>query len=691
MMIETIGVWSHALAATLFSALAIWQARHAITTPQQRWLVAALGCTAVWALAVAVEGPVSTLAMLTESMRNVGWLGFMFVLLQRGGGERVAVAALYGVLILVIVAAMAVDFMAIGLSDSGAFRDAIAFSSLVLRLSVVIGSLVLVHNLYNAAAPDARWGIRLPMVALAVLWTYDLNLYTVAYLAEGWAMELYALRGIMLALLVPLFALGVRRNEKLKMRLSRTVAFQSLSLVAIGLYLVLMVIVTSALEYIGGDYARTAQISFVFGTTVAALVLLPSDSFRAWFRVKVAKHFFQHRYDYRTEWLRFTDTIGRPREGAAPLNQRVIQAVADITESPGGLLLLPNETGALVPDARWNWPDDDAPLPGTGADTALYLESTGRIIELDSIRRHGLSDQDARRIPDWLIEQQAAWAMVPLVHFDRLAGVVVLARPSIARTLDWEDFDLLRVVGRQIASYLSEARGQEALSEAQRFDEFNRRFAFIMHDIKNLVSQLTLVARNAERHADNPDFRADMIATLRDSAGRMNELLARLSQHNKSRHEEPRPINVTALVDRVAASKAALHPVKVDIPADLVALADPARLEQIIGHLVQNAIDASPPNEPVCINMARRGIDVGIEILDRGCGMSSDFVRAQLFKPFASTKSGGFGVGAFEARTLAASMGGRIEVESREGEGSRFTVILPPPAADLSTPTEKAA
>src|SRR5690606_3473343 len=100
---------------------------------------------------------------------------------------------------------------------------------------------------------------------------------------------------------------------------------------------------------------------------------------------------------------------------------------------------------------------------------------------------------------------------------DRLVGAVLLARPEIGRQLDWEDFDLLRIVGRQVASYLAEAQSQEALSEARRFDEFNRRFAFIMHDIKNLVSQLSLVARNAERHADNPEFRVDMVATLKNS------------------------------------------------------------------------------------------------------------------------------------------------------------------------------
>src|SRR5690606_19382205 len=113
----------------------------------------------------------------------------------------------------------------------------------------------------------------------------------------------------------------------------------------------------------------------------------------------------------------------------------------------------------------------------------------------------------------------------------RLLGVVVLARPAFARTLDWEDFDLLRVIGRQLASYLAEQASQDALGEAQRFDEFNRRIAFVMHDIKNLASQLSLLARNAEKHAEKPEFRADMLLTLKKSSEKLNALLARLGRY----------------------------------------------------------------------------------------------------------------------------------------------------------------
>ncbi|MFL6830025.1 MAG: ATP-binding protein, partial [Sphingomicrobium sp.] len=227
------------------------------------------------------------------------------------------------------------------------------------------------------------------------------------------------------------------------------------------------------------------------------------------------------------------------------------------------------------------------------------------------------------------------------------------------------------------ASYLAEARGQQALADARRFDEFNRRFAFILHDIKNLVSQLSLVARNAERHADNPEFRADMVATLQGSVGKMNDLLARLAPQAGSRPLKAEPQPLTPILDAAISASNRGREVRLRGNQSLWAVADAAALEQAVTHLLHNALDASANAEPVMVDVLADGGEVAISVIDNGKGMSADFVRDQLFQPFASTKDGGFGVGAFEARTLVAAMGGQLTVQSRPGKGSRFTIRLP--------------
>ncbi len=671
--------WSHALAAALFGAIAIWQARRDTRDVLNRALVAMLFAVSLAALIAAMSGPASAATFAFIHARDLAALGFMATLWRKGreAGTAMTVGILYGVvglLSLLMVLASFVPSLLVPLSDHD---PAFAVFTLIGALTVV-GALVLVHNLYTAAHPDARDALRLPLLGLAAMWLYDLNLLTSTWLAHNWPEELLAMRGAALVLIAPVFAISVQRNRPWKLRLSHSMAFQSASLVAIGTYLAATLIVVAALELVGGEVGRLAQTAFVFASSLAALLLVPSAKFRAWARVKVSKHFFQHRYDYRSEWLRFTDTLGRPEGECDPIQMRVVQAIADMTESPAGLLLTLDEAHALIVQAHWNWPLAEPATSGRSHALTDHLVRSERVIDLDALRDGNLHDtEESALIPAWILAEPQAWAMVPLLHFGELAGIVVLARPQIGRTLDWEDYDLLRVAGRQIASYLAEARGQEALSDARRFDEFNRRFAFIMHDIKNLVSQLSLLTRNAERHAANPEFRADMIATLQNSTARMNDLLARLSQHNKAKPEEARMTSLVFIAERVAATRRPQHGIVVSIIDDLATLAEPARLEQALGHLVQNAIDASPANEPVTMRITRDGEDALIDVIDRGCGMSAAFINAKLFRPFSSTKEGGFGIGTFEARSIVAAMGGRINVESHEGRGTVFSVRLP--------------
>jgi putative PEP-CTERM system histidine kinase len=671
-MIVLLGFWTHALAALLYGALALWQLRRWKEDGGNRRLVAAFAVTSAWAIFVAFQGPHSLGAGIAEAARNFAFLGFMYALVSRAADERGqnGVRPVYAAVAAVIGLQLTLAGVTPQFADKAALHGALVSTSQVIGLTIAAGSLILVHNLYGQAAHESRWAIRLPMIALAGMWAYDLHLYTVGWLTRGPVEDLYAMRGAVLSMLVPLFALASRRSARWRMQLSRAATFQSLSLIAILGYLILMMTASRALEVLGGNWVRIGQVGLVFAITVAAVILLPSGRMRAWTRVIVAKHFFEHRYDYREEWLRFTRTVG----GDAPLGERIIKAIADIAESPSGLLLVP-EGGRLSVAARWNWHDE---LPESGRDDAAlitFLERNAHILDFPGFRDAPHPDL---KLPAGLASLDSLWAGVPLIHGDRLVGLVLLEHPLVRRPLDWEDFDLFRNVGIQAASYLAEARTQDALADARRFDEFNRRFAFIIHDIKNLVSQLSLVIRNAERHADKPEFREDMIATLHSSVKKMNDLLARLHRgSNNVEAEAVRAIGVGQAVAAVAEVKRRVHPVEVEGNRNVAALADPVRLEQALGHLVQNAIDASPEGVPVRIRCGARGSEATIAIVDCGEGMSADFIRTRLFQPFASTKESGFGVGAFEARSLIAAMGGRIEVDSRPGAGSRFTVFLP--------------
>ena len=657
-------LWTHALAALLFAAtaIAVWR------RPQAGWprgaFATALLLSALWALAVAGIGSRDLATRCAETVRDLGWLAFAFALVRRDRAVGWALAAVYLVVAGVVLADAALAVVAE--ATHGLARGEMEGALDVFGMMAAAGALVLARHLHGAS-PE-RGAVRTVAVALSLIWGADLLLFGATYAEGSWNGALVAARGTIAAGAALLLGLAAQRRDGWTLSVSRPAATRAFVTVALVVYLGLFACLAAAAGALGGEHGRAWSAGVVIGAAAALLTLMSTSWLGAWAKVKLAKHLFRHRYDYRVEWQRFTATLGGENE---PLATRVVAAVATLLDAPAGLLLVPDGSGLGAADGwRWNVRGD------AGAALAAHLTHSRRVVELDAVRA-GLTPEDAAALPRWMIEEGDAWVLVPLIHGDALAGAVLLARPPVARALDWEDFDLLRVAGRQAASYLAEDGAHRALAQAARFDEFNRRFAFILHDIKNLVSQQLLVARNAERHAANPAFRADMVATLKESADRMTTLLARLSQREPAPAEALEPVGCAALAERVVRTRRGQHPMTITVaPGVPPALAHPQRLEQVLGHLVQNAVEASAPDTPVAIAVTG-GERIVIEVSDRGSGMTAAFVRDELFRPFASTKPGGFGIGAFEARQLVAAMGGTLAVTSREGEGSCFRIELP--------------
>ncbi len=680
-LLTTLSFTGYLTGALLCIATAIWIFRSGDRERHDRSAaLAAAVLSALWCALAAASGAEDPAVKLAETARNLALIVLLFRLFANDGRDeslkptRPVIFALGFVQVLQPIL-LIVDLRFAITPELAALTFEVGA---LLHLLVAIGAIVLVHNLYAGAAASSRKILRWSALALALIWGYDLNHFMIAYLLGEEPALLAAIRGLVTGLAMVLLALGANAvSAGLQFKPSRAVTFQSLSLLVIGGYLLAMVLVTRSLVVLGGDFARISQVFFLLLAIAAAALWLPSQRLRGWMRVTVAKHLFQHRYDYREEWLRFTQTIGRGTKAGASLHERAVKAVADVTDSPAGLLLAPNEEAQLELVARWNWSTLAVPAIAAEYELAGLLEQSSHILDLDEVRSGIDHHGELSKVPEWLVRSDDAWALVPLIHFDRLVAVIVLARPRIQRQLDWEDYDLLRVLGQQLASYLAEQSGQQALMEASRFDEFNRRIAFVMHDIKNLASQLSLLARNAERHSEKPEFRADMLVTLRKSSEKLEALLARLGRYGSTPSQSIGEVDLGEMARGIVAQFKPTHPVIVTRDDEVVAAADSMGLEQALIHLVQNAVDASEENAPVYFEITHDGLFGRIDVIDAGSGMSPGFVRNGLFKPFVSSKQGGFGIGAFEAREIIKAMEGRMTVESREGVGTRFTVLVP--------------
>ncbi len=711
MELTDVGLFGHLLAFLGFSILsvsALWRRTHSLSA---RWMSLAAAVTALWALnfVVSVIDPGRFAFWLTPTgtLRSAAWIGFLVAVLRPTWrlDDRLrssfVIASAVG---FIVSLQLALDLVGGTSNVLAGERSAVAALFHILRITVAVSGLVLIHNLYVNTDEGARGGVRLLAIALAGMFIYDLNLHTLAFLLPPPSSDLYNIRGTVFALVVPLLLIASREGWAARMQVSRQVIFHTLSFSMIGIYLIAMALLAYGLRLFGGDWGRLFQVAFLFGTVILGAIILFSPRFRAALRLQIAKNFFAYKYDYRVEWLRFIATVSRTpaasgaaspaSDNAAALNERVIQAVCAVLDSPAGVLFVPDDD-TLVPLAEWQTRNLHTEALAMTSPLVQFLVQRQRIINFDELRA-GAGDYGAISMPGWIAVNPRIWLAVPLIHLDAMVGVLVIERSLAPRALNWEDFDLLRTLGRQAASYIAESSTQMALDDAAKFDEFNRRFAFIMHDIKNLVSQLSLVARNAERHADNPEFRADMVKTLQSSVGKMNDMLARLSQRPGSRTTpEWQPVAVAALLEQVVAVKRHAHPSLTLVMAadesilDERVMGDPVQIEQLFLHLVQNAIDASQPAAPIRVVLDRASDGDGdggseraiFRIEDQGIGMSPRFIRNELFQPFRSTKPNGFGIGAYEAREIVRGHGGRLDVASREGEGTVFTISLPLVAA----------
>lgn len=695
---QVVGLAINAGCAASCTLGAVWLSRRPMPWRRERIAgLAALCLTALWAGVLAGLGPDSLATEAAEGFRNLSWLALIHALFAGGVDRESAQRVRFVIVSLVFVEMLQGAILASNvLFDAGPAFDAAALRvSALLHMLVAIGALVLLHNLYIGASHRDRAGTRWAALALSALWVFELNHYAVTWFAEDFPGQIAVIRGLVVAIAFVPLAMSLGTDVRgLKFRASRKVAFRSLSLLLIGGYLLAMAGIARLLSMLDADGARLAQVGFLVALLTVMVLWLPSARFRAWLKVTLQKHLFSHRYDYRTEWLRLADTIGRGVDEGDRLHARIPKAMADITESPSAALFLTNDDGMLALAETWRWPtldDEAAALPSEVAD---FLMERDYVIDLEKWRQGRSAKGEVQKLPPWLDPEGRAWAIVPLRHFDRLQGAVLLARPLIDRQLDWEDFDLLTAVGRQLASYLAEQASQRALMEAARFDEFNRRIAFVLHDIKNLASQLSLLSHNAQRHADNPAFRADMIKTLGTSTDKLNALIQRLGRYGCPRDTRLDSFDLASLVRELGPRFAQRHRVEVTAPDACLVRGDRDGLEQALIHLVQNAVDASTPAAPVCVALRSEAERAQIEIVDVGDGMDSAFLRDKLYEPFVTSKSDGFGIGAFEARELVRAMGGRLFVQSRVGLGTRFTVDLPradPSELPHETPSKEAA
>ena len=683
-----IGFITFLLSGLSYLALGIYLVVHRQSRAEGLWLTLAIFVSAIWSLATAAAflqiGKIVFFLSFLETLRGVSWAIFFALLLSRiwrmQGSVKFARNLLF-FLFSFLAVALILSLVNAGYISGYPRFASLAHYSIYSALILCIIIFMLVENLYRNSAEDGRWGIKLLLLSVAGLYIYDFLIYADTLLFTAIGEKLFKARGMVNFLIVPVLALAVSRNPtwKLSVKLSRKAAFHTVTLIGTGAYLIGMAAAGYFLQNYGGEWGDILQISFMLAALLGLIVFISSGKFRALTQVLLSKHFFQYRYDYREEWLKFINTISATGEHYN-LRERVIKTLADVMDSTGGALWLCEQPDIFQLAAKWNFRMDVEDELLSSDRFVKFLEQEDWVVDLNSKTDGGKIKPHDISVPSWLLDNPKYWLVLPLNHLGKLVGFVVLLQPRVKNDLNWESTDLLKTIGRQLASYLAEQIAEMSLAESREFDSFNRKFAFVVHDIKNLTSQLSLLVKNAEKHADNPEFQKDMLLTVQDSVKKMQNLLSRITVVQEPSREKPdETVNISQILMQMVEKyrNRGLTIIFNEPGDDIMVYADEESVEIIFMHLIENAREACAEDDTrLEINMTCDGKFAIIRVMDNGHGMEREFIQNELFRPFRSTKENGYGIGAYESREMIKRLGGRLDVKSKKGAGTTMKVYL---------------
>lgn len=683
-MSADIGLYSYSTALLAYAGLSVWLFFSRTGRPLAWPLLVATTLTAIWAGTVATSSllpyPLIKLMQLAEVARNSGWCFVLlrFIGLRLAGSDHILASNRWlkwyaaGVASVLIVLFLTPNLsQLLGLTNK-VYSD-IAFA---VWLAMAVFGLLLLEQIFRNSSETERWSVKYLCLGLGFLFAYDFFMYAEALLFRQLSPPFWQARGFVVALAAVFLAVALGRsrqnNNNQNIYLSRHVMFHSVTLLAAGLYLILMSLAGYFIQYMGGSWGGVLQIAFLCASGLLLITLLFSGQIRARTRVWLSKNFFSYKYDYRKEWLQFTTTLA---SGGDNVPENIVRAMANLTQSPGGLLWSKTMDGQIPFACSLEMAEPENPIETR--ELGAWLQQTEWIIDLREWRRSP-DLYEKLHLPTAMADLPRAWLIIPLLFGNQLQGILLLRDSDLQQDINWEDRDLLKVAGRQAASHLAQYQANQALVESRQFEAFNRLSAYVIHDLKNILAQQSLIVSNAEKHRDNPAFIDDVITTVRNSVERMTRLMEQMRSGVRGLKTEL--VDLAPLLEKVVADRQKVLPApSLELQAgSLWVESDPELLATVFSHLIQNAQEATSNTGTVAVRLQQHGAQALVEIEDSGTGMSDEFLRTRLFKPFDSTKGlTGMGIGAFESREFVRSLGGDMKVSSATGKGSVFRVMLP--------------
>jgi putative PEP-CTERM system histidine kinase len=580
-----------------------------------------------------------------------------------------------------LIAALFADgvYTAAGRSSPTVFALTLGWPGRLFEVVFLAGCALVLLNLertLRASSGSMRWFIK--FMALGVGAVFATRIYTssqtLLFVVYDEAFEPVKAVALIVAVLLMAVSLARSRLREAEIYLSASALHSSFVVAAVGVYLVVVGLVAGLVRRYGGAKALPLITLIVFVALLSLTTLLLSGEAHQRARRLVTRHFKRPHYDYRTVWRRFTERT-RSLVEERDLAREVVRFASETLAVPSVTVWLADERGgALRLGGSTVYSEERAAgyVPAY-ADLLARLRDTEDVVDLDGL-------------PGGPPQPGAGETRAELRHAvvlragAEVLGLMVLGERGDHEPPSGEDLDLLAVMADQAAAGLLSLRLGARLLRAKEMEAFQTLSAFFVHDLKNLASKLSLTLRNLPAHYDDPGFREDLLGFMERSVGKINEMCARLSPLSRRLDIQTAPADLNDVVrDALSGLESA---VAATVETRLTPLPplplDREELQKVVVNLVLNANEAVGEGGRIEVRTGRFGDAPGFAVSDNGRGMSREFMSRSLFQPFQTTKANGLGIGLYHSRKIVEAHGGRIEVESEEGRGTLFRVLLPP-------------
>lgn len=682
-MLPDLSVISHGAAATVYAILAVLVGTRYLRRDIDRALFLAALVTTLWASALFTQSiwgqPGFFIRYLLELLRDATWILLLFAMLRdtfRQGQLSGQIQRVLGiatvVLLITLLALSSLEFV---------FNQSLVGgkTKLIGQIALSLLGLSLAEQIWRNAPAFGRSSMKYLCIGAATIFAFDFFMYADALLFGEMADSFWNARGFLNAALVPLFAINVvnSRKQPIDFQLSRSAVFHVGTLILAGGYLLLLAVSGYYIRILGGNWGEALQVLLSAVALVFLVTLLLSRRLRSKLMVLISQNFFDYKYDYREEWLKMTKELSDLSDHP-PLPLRAIRILAGLVESNAGAIWLKNDQGSYTLKESANLSTPRYTIIDEDADLVRFFSDKEWIVNLDEYRADPVG-YDLLEIPDAIAKTPDAWLVIPLYLGNELYGIAMVGRPYARVDLNWENFDLIKVVARQTCNLLAQADAQNRLSRAMQFEAVSKASAFMVHDLKTVIAQLSLLVNNAQKHRNNPAFIDDMITTTDHAVSKMTNLVEHIRKPTAG-DDNSKTLDLTQLVTNLLEhyNRQKPFPTLEGTPPQIMVKADSEQLRSVIGHLIQNAQDATPPDGEVTLSLKIAKGNVVLFIQDTGCGMTDDFINERLFKPFESTKGlTGMGIGAYQAREYIQKLGGTVDATSEPGLGSCFSIRIP--------------